>query len=414
MRILFITQLFDPEPSHLKGLRFATELTKLGHSVRVVTCLPNYPGGTIYEAYRGRFWSHEWVDGVEIIRLPLYPSHDRSGLRRALSYGSYAASASVAIPILSKVDVAHVYQGPATLAVPALFNSLLKRTPFVYDIQDLWPDTLEASGMLTNKPALAMVARYCSYVYRRSARIVALSPGMKRLLVERDVPERKVKVVLNWADDALCQLSSHDGTARTELGVDDRFVIMYAGNVGRLQAVGSLVEAAAIMQSSGSRVTFVIVGDGTEVTELRARATALGATNVRFIGRQAPESMGRLYSAADVLFVQLKDNALSAVTIPQKIQAYMAAGKPILAAINGDGARLVDRAGAGILCQPEDPVDIAQKARALEAMHPVELKRLGENGRRFYETHLSMQAGIGSFCDIYREVLDEARGHGIA
>ncbi|MCE5253297.1 MAG: glycosyltransferase family 4 protein [Actinomycetia bacterium] len=409
MRILFLTQLFDPEPTDLKGLLFASELTKMGHQVRVLTCLPNYPDGRIYEAYRGKIWSHERVSGVEIFRLPLYPSHDRSALRRALCYLSYGVSSSAAVVPFGDTDVVHVHQGPATLAAAALVDRLIRRVPFVYDIQDVWPDSVKVSGMLTNRTLLAAAQRWCSFTYRRAAKITTLSPGMKRLLIARGVAESKVDVVYNWADETLHEVGTQNDALREQLGVADRFLIMYAGNMGPLQGLDSLLDAAALLRACDSRVVFLLVGTGTEAARLQSRARALGLSNVLFIDRQPPDAMKSLYSAADALFVQLKNTPLSAVTIPHKIQGYMAAGKPILAAIAGDSARLVKQAQAGVVCEPENAASIAEKARLLEIMSPERLRSIGAQGRAFYTTHLSMAAGLRHFSRIYQEAADQAR-----
>ncbi|MHB8868332.1 MAG: glycosyltransferase family 4 protein [Thermoleophilia bacterium] len=404
-----MTQLFDPEPSHLKGLNFARRLVQLGHSVRVITCFPNYPGGSIYPGYEQKVWSREVVDGVEIIRLPLYPSHDRSGYRRALCYGTFAVSASTAMTLLADADVVHVYQGPASLGLPALVAQAFRKVPFVYDIQDLWPDSLETSGMLTNPAALRAVGHWCSYVYSKAARIVVLCPGMKRELVARGVADAKIDVVYNWADDSLLGSPERDLSLARDLGVEGRFVIMFAGTMGRMQGLGALLDAAAVVEPRDSRICFLLVGGGVEAGALQREAYARGLSNVKFLGRQPPEMMPRLYSVADAAFVQLTRTDLARITIPQKLQAYMAAGKPILAALEGDGARLVEQAGAGIVCSPEDSERIADCAVRLVALEKGELRRLGGSGRRFYEDRLAVERGVASIMDAYAGAVGATR-----
>ncbi|MEI6501208.1 MAG: glycosyltransferase, partial [Armatimonadota bacterium] len=181
MRILFLSQWFDPEPA-FKGLCFARELKRRGHEVQVLTGYPNYPGGRIYDGYRVRLLQREDMDGVPVLRVPLYPSHDRSGLRRFANYASFAASAASLGPLVVKpADVAYVYHPPGTIGWPAMVLKALRQIPFVYDIQDLWPDTVTATGMLHNPLAYRLLDGWLRFVYRQAGHITVLSPGFREV-----------------------------------------------------------------------------------------------------------------------------------------------------------------------------------------------------------------------------------------
>jgi len=233
MRILFITQWFQPEQM-FKGLPFAKELLKLGHEVEVLTGFPNYPEGKIYNGYKIRFLQRETIDGVPVIRVPLYPSHDRSGWRRFVNYVSFALSAAIIGPwVVKKADVAYVYHPPATIGFPAAMIKLLRGIPFVYDIQDLWPDTLTATGMFTNKLGLWLVDRWCRFVYWAANKIIVLSPGFKNALIERGVPGDKIKVIYNWVDDTMVKQVPKNPALAAKLGLDGKFNIAFAGNMGK-------------------------------------------------------------------------------------------------------------------------------------------------------------------------------------
>src|SRR5689334_2905639 len=183
MRILLLSQLFDPEPTS-KGLVFARELAARGHQVEVLTGFPNYPGGKIYPGYRIRPWMREEIEGISILRVALYPSHDKSSFRRVLNYVSFAASAAVlGTAMVRKADVAYVYSPPATIGFAAVILGFLRRVPFVYDIGDLWPDTVAVSGMLSNRVALRLLDGCCKFVYRGARHIVVISPGFKEQLM---------------------------------------------------------------------------------------------------------------------------------------------------------------------------------------------------------------------------------------
>jgi len=176
-RILFLTQWFYPELS-FKGLPFAKELSKLGYEVQVLTGFPNYPGGTVYDGYKIKLFQRETIDGISVFRVPLYPSHDNKLLNRMANYVSFALSASfLGFLGIKRPDVIYVYHPPATIGLPALFLHLLYRVPFIYDIQDLWPDTLSATGMVNNKVIIWFVKKWCQLIYSQATKIVVLSPG---------------------------------------------------------------------------------------------------------------------------------------------------------------------------------------------------------------------------------------------
>ena len=191
MRILIVSQWFTPEPN-LKSLGFARALANRGHDVQVVTGYPNYPGGKVYPGYKVRFLQREIMDGIPVIRVPLYPSHNNSVLQRLWNYASFALSASIlGLLFAKKADVIYAYHPPATIALPALLIGTLRRIPVVYDIQDLWPDTLRATNMIRNSWVLNLVGKWCQMTYRHARKVVVLSPGFKEMLVQRGVPRRK-------------------------------------------------------------------------------------------------------------------------------------------------------------------------------------------------------------------------------
>ncbi|MFA5276610.1 MAG: glycosyltransferase family 4 protein, partial [Candidatus Omnitrophota bacterium] len=201
MRILLLSQWFQPELS-FKGLPFARELSMLGHEVQVLTGFPNYPGGRIYDGYKIKFFQREMLEGIPVFRVPLYPSHDNNPLRRIANYASFAFSAaSLGIFGIKRPDVIHAYHPPATIGLPALFLHMAYHAPFVYDIQDLWPDTLAATGMVNNKLILRLVGKWCNLIYSQAAKIVVLSPGFKEELIKRGVSEHKIEVIYNWCEE---------------------------------------------------------------------------------------------------------------------------------------------------------------------------------------------------------------------
>jgi glycosyltransferase involved in cell wall biosynthesis len=389
----------------LRGLPLAKELVKLGHHVEVLTGFPNYPIGKTYPGYKVKLLQREVIEGIPIIRVPLYPSHDTNGFRRILNYMSYAFSAALIGPwVTRKFDVAYAYQPPATIGLPAMVFRFLRGLPFVYDIQDLWPDTLAATGMFKNKFGLWMVNKWCQIVYTAASRIVVLSPGFKKLLVKRGVPENKIEVVYNWADDTAIKPVTPNPALGNKLGLSNRFNIMFAGNMGKAQALDAVLRAADLVKNDYPNIQFVFVGDGLETDNLKKLSENLKLTNILFLARRPLSEIGEIMALADVLLVHLKDNPLFAITIPSKIQSYLAIGRPILAGIRGDAATLVSNSGAGLVCTPEDSQSIADKIRQFAQMSQEELCKMGENGRKYYQQELSLSIGAKRLEDAFRSI----------
>lgn len=392
-------QWFDPEPT-FKGLVFARELVRQGFDVEVVTGFPNYPGGQLYPGYKVKWIQRECIDGVQITRLPLYPSHNQSAIKRMFNYLSFATSTLVYGVFFAKnAELMYAYHPPLTVGIVASFIRLLRGIPLVYDIQDIWPDTLRVTNMLKNNFALAVVGYMCDWVYRCVDKIVVSSPGFKRLLIERGVPDRKIDVIYNWADESA--LISPRGNLPDVFPSEDSFKIVYAGNMGKGQALYSVLDAAFILQGRNSRATFVMVGGGVDVYLLKARVSDLGLSNVVFLPSVPMSEVGTLLAAADVLLVHLRKDPLFEITIPSKTQAYMAMGKPLLMAVNGDAADLVKRAGCGVVVESENSQALADAVDALAALPTCDLKIMGNNSTRFYHEVLAMHVGVCKFVEVF-------------
>ncbi len=406
MKILLLTQWFEPEPT-FKGLLFAKELASRGHQVEVLTGFPNYPGGKLYPRYKIRPWLREVIDGISVTRVALYPSHDKSGIRRALNYLSFAASAAILGTVLvNKPDVIYVYNPPATVGLAGAVLSFFRRAPFVFDICDLWPDTVAASGMLAHPLAISILDRLCSFIYRRAGHITVVSPGFHKRLLQRGVPASKVDMIYNWCDEAALRQTPKSPQLRQKLGIPAGFLVMFAGNMGTAQGLDAVLDAAAISATASPHIHFAFVGGGVDCGRLEARAADLGLANVTFLPLQPMSAMGGILALADVLLVHLRDHELFTITIPSKAQAYMAVGKPILMAVRGDSTSLINDSGAGRVCEPENPQAIAGAIAQLSTMPPSELAALGTAGRRYYDQKISLSAGVSRFEAIFARLCD--------
>lgn len=379
MQILILTQWYPPEPAVLIQ-ELAQTLQDMGHEIMVLTGLPNYPSGVLYSGYKMRLWQRETVDNVSVTRVPLYPDHSQSGLKRVLNYVSFSLSAIfLGRWKMPKPDVIFVYHPPLIIGIPAIIHAKLWRVPFVYQVQDMWPETLQATRMVNNSFILRLVGKLAKWIYSQATAICVISPGFKQNLIDKGVPAEKIHVISNWVD-----INPFDGVLPDrdflgELGLNGRFNIMFAGNMGKAQGLEAVIQAASLLQHL-SDIQFVFVGDGLALPRIQELANSLDLDNVRFLGRFPPESMPQLYVGAGVLLVHLKDDPLFRITIPHKILDYLGAGKPILAAVYGDAADVVVNVGAGVACKPEDSEALATAVRNLYDLSENERKIMGEKG----------------------------------
>lgn len=405
MRLGVISQWYDPEGgSAAVAGAICRSLAAQGHELHVLTGFPNYPTGRVYPGYRIRPYQYERRAGVHVHRVPLLPSHDRSALRRAATYLSFGGSAAARWRILRSADAWLVYSTPATAALPALVARARYRRPYVLLVQDLWPDTVVDSGFLgpgwLRNVAVRGIHGFCDASYRRAAAVVVTSPGMAELLRGRGVPGDKLSVVPNWVDETVFRPVPRDPELAKRLGLAGflaGFVVMYAGSLGELQGLETAVEAARLLADLPD-LRLVLAGSG--VTEPRLRALARGMSNVVFLGQQPPERMPDLLALGDVQLVSLRDLPLCHVTLPSKLQATLAAGRPVVGAVPGDAARLIERSGAGQAVPPGDPVALADAIRSLHALPPDAREKLGQAGRQYYLDHLSAGVGSAALADV--------------
>lgn len=396
-RIIHLSQLFDPEPT-FKGLDFIKGLEESGFEVEVVTGFPNYPGGTVYDGYRIRPLTRERMEGTAVTRLAVYPSHDRSAIRRIACYASFMVTSFLYLTFRARrSELIYVYYPALTAGLAAVAVKFFRRTPVLLDVQDMWPDSLGSSGMMRNRVLLGIANAACNFLYRRCDHILVLSPGFKALLVERGVPADKITVVYNWADEP-------ERTAQTGLpegfDPDDDFRVLFAGNMGAAQQLDTALDAAQMLKVEHPGCVFYFMGGGIDKDKLRARAEALGLTNVRFLPRVPLAQVQHFLQAADALLVHLTDDPLFRITVPSKTQAYLYAGRPILMGVAGDAADLVREAEAGNAFAPGDAAGLAYAVRRLIADGPAHRAQIGRNAHEFYQTRLRRSKGIGATVDL--------------
>lgn len=407
MRILFVSQLFDPENA-IKGLSFVKKLVELGHEVEVVTTFPSYPGGRVYAGYKQSLYKVEDLDGVRVVRLPTYISHGSSAIKRLVSYFSFAFVSTVySLFFARKADVIYAYYPPVMVGVMARVVRFFRRTPYVYDVQDLWPEALVATGNLSPESrVIKAIEKVCGWIYRGAARVVVLSEGYRQKLKDKGVSEDKLVKIYNWCDES--RISSVGCRQVEKIFDKNKFNILYAGNLGAAQALEYVIDAAKTIQDRGDeRVHFIFLGAGIARSSLENRSTRLDLKNVTFIDPVPVDEVGSYLEFSDALLVHLADAPVFSITIPQKTQAYMMAGKPIIMAVNGEAGNIVNDARAGFVVPPCDHMKIADAAIQLSQLSAYDLSCMAENGKNFYSSNMSMQLGVGRVENMLIKVVND-------
>lgn len=416
MRFGLLTQWFDPEPgpAALPGV-LARGLAARGHEVRVLTGFPNYPTGRIAPGYHQSRRRFEHVDGLDVTRVALYPSHDDSFGRRLANYASFGASATLSgAPALRGLDALWVNYSPVTVAPAMWLGRFAFGVPSVVHVADLWPDTLTAGGFALSLRAQGRAGRaagataeaalhlWCRAMYASSDYVTYISPGVRPLLLERGVPDRKLRYAPMWADERVFgpadDATDDAGRAwRHDLGIGtDDIVLLYAGALGQAQGLQTLLEACA--EVDDPRLRCVIAGSGVAEGELRRLADDLahrtGRAPAHFIGRVPQEQMPVLMAGADACYVGLRVDRLSAATMPSKTQATLAAGKALVVAADGDIRDVVRDSGAGLSVGSGDVAGLAEILRGICHGGRGELRAMGGRGRRYYDTTFSVAAAL--------------------
>lgn len=391
-RVLYLSQWFPPENGAV-GLQVAKALRERGYEVEALTGFPNYPTGHLASGYKLAPYRRELMDDVVVHRVFLYPSHDRSSLGRALNYVSFFLSALIYCLFNGRrYDLIYVYHPPILPALAAALSGFVTRRPFIVEVQDLWPDSVATAGMAGSSAIARVLGPLCRFVYRRAAAALGQSEGMARRLIERGADPDRTGVVFNWADEDAARAAGRRRAG--DLGFEGRFNFVYAGNLGAVQALEVLVEAARIAARTEPRIRLTLIGNGTERSRLESLIRDGGDDAVQLLDALPMSDIGDVLAAAEVLVVHLKDDPLFEITIPSKVQFYLAMGRPVLIAVAGEAARVVRDAGAGIAVAPGDAGNIADAMVRMTRTPQADLVAMGTAGRQAYEDRFSFAAAL--------------------
>jgi len=387
LRILIISQYFWPENFRINDL--ASAFRDRGHEVVVLTGIPNYPDGSFFDGYGIFSRQREVWNGIEIIRVPLIPRGSGGGLRLGLNYISFAFFASLLAPLRCRgsFDAIFVHEpSPITVGLPAVVMRWLKKAPIFFWVLDLWPETLEAAGGVKSSKVLGLVGRLVRYIYSRCDKVLVQSRRFVEPIRAHGVGAEDILYFPSWAEAVYRPVPKPKGF-NDEFGLSQGFSIMFAGNIGAAQDFESILSAAEQLKSSKD-IHWLIVGDGRKADWVR-KEIELRELNetVHMLGRHPVERMPEFFAAAAAMLVSLKAEPIFAMTIPGKVQSYLACGRPVIAMLDGEGSAVVEESGAGFTCAAGDAEALAAAARKMAALSEEERIRMGVEGRRYYEKH---------------------------
>lgn len=395
MRVLYLSQYFPPEvgATQTRAYEMASGLVTAGHQVTMIAEVPNHPSGIIPPEYKGKLYERAGLDGIEVIRVWVTTAAVKTFRTRLAFYLSYMFSATLAGLLLARkhYDIIYATSPPLFVGAAGLVLSYLRRTPMVFEVRDLWPESAVVLGELKNPRFIALAKRLERACYTRARLVILTTQEMKDHLVERGIPSEKMEVVRNGANPDLFRF---DPQARQEIrqdmGLEGRFVVIYAGILGLAQGLSSVLQAAERLHPRDSNVHFVFVGEGPEKADLVADAGQRQLANVTFLPAQPRERVPTYLSAADAALIPLIRTRLVGA-LPSKMFDAMACERPILLSAEGEALRVLNREKVGLSVRPEDPESLCQAILTLK-QDPALAHRFGQRGRRAVIERYSRQA----------------------
>ncbi len=391
VQVLIVTQYFWPENFRINDLVLG--LKERGHEVKVLTGIPNYPGGNIFDGYSLIKPFREIYEGAPVFRVPLIPRGNGSRIRLVVNYFSFVLFTCILGPLrrLGPIDLIFIYEpSPITVCLPALLLKKLKSAPVMFWMQDLWPESLSATSAIRSKKILKMVDILVRFIYRGCDRILIQSRAFFEPVKHQGGEPNRILYFPNSAEE-LYQPVILEKDAHERAVMPEGFCVTFAGNIGAAQDFGTILNAAERLKDH-REINWVIIGDGRMFPWVKRQVIERDLSKtVHLLGRYPAEAMPNFFALSDVLLVTLKKEPIFALTIPSKVQSYLACAKPIIAALDGEGASVVKEAGAGVNCPAENPEALADAVLKLYNMSGRERENMGQKGRSYFEKHFERE-----------------------
>lgn len=404
MKILVVSLYYEPDRCQSNGpiiRAMCEDWAEAGHEVTVLTSFPHYNCDEVWPEYRGRLFQRDRVGGVNVIRSYIFVPYKRSGWQRILNYLSFNISSTLAGLFAGKQDVVFAMSPPLTIGLTAYVLGLLKRVPYCYNLQDIWPEVAVKLGMLRGRKLIAFFEAMEKFIYRHSRRIFAISDEFKANLIAKGVAADKIEVIPNFTDTNFIKPMEKVNAFSLANGLADKFNVLYAGNVGLSQGLEVILDAAERLKDH-SEIVFTIVGEGSSRDELIAEASRRGLQNVKLLPFQPESDVPMIYATADVALIPLR-HGITENSVPCKTYSIMAAAKPYIAGVDAGSTvwKLTDQVGCGVCVEPENGRALAEAVLKLQADADAR-NRMGVKGRQFVERNFAREA----ITDRYRVALE--------
>lgn len=402
MKILVVSQYFYPEEFKINDL--VETLVKKGHEVTVLTGKPNYPKGEYFDGYEFKGVMHEEYKGARVVRVPLIKRGRGGAKNLVLNYFSFVYYANKYLKKNEiKADAIICFEiSPITQAFPCITCKKRYGGKLLLWVQDLWPESVTAAGGVTNKFALGLLDKMVKHIYNKSDKLMIQSESFAESILSKGDYKNKIVYVPNWAEDLFIDRERID--KERYLGMmPEGFKVMFAGNIGAAQDFGSIIEAANLTKDV-PEIKWVIVGDGRAKATAEERVKELGLQEtVKFLGRHPMQEMPNFFTHADAMLVTLKDEYIFSLTIPSKVQCYMAAAKPLLTMLNGIGNKIVEESGCGLTAKAGDAQQLAVNVKKMYAMDKTDVENMGAAALNYYNDHFSKETIIENILNLINE-----------
>ena len=415
MKILYVSQYFPPEMGApaARAAELSRHWAAAGHEVTVLTGFPNHPTGVVPPEYRDKFRRmvfREKTVGINVVRTWLLPFPNRKAYERMLNYTSFFASAASTGLFLSRPQVVIATSPQLLVGLSGWWLARTKRVPFVFEVRDLWPESLAAVGMGSGNSLLhRALAKIAGFLYRHSNRVVVVTPAFQDYLVERwRVPREKISVIENGVETKLFAPETFTGEAATglrrELRAEGKFVVSYIGTMGMAHGLETIIAAAAQLRDENPEIVFLMVGEGAEKQRIAALARERGLTNLRFVDQQPREKIPAYICASDVCLVLLKKTDLFKTVIPTKMLEFMSCARPVILGVDGQARAILEEARAGLAIEPENSSALVNAIRYLAANRDM-ARQQGLNGREHVVRKFSRRQTAEEYIHVLRHVL---------
>lgn len=399
MKILLVTQYFYPE--NFKSNDLAFELVKRGHEVDVLTGLPNYPSGKITQGYGIFHNRHQIINGVQIFRALLIPRGKGGSIRLIINYLSWAFFASVKALFMARnhYDCIIVHEpSPITQGIPAIIVKKIAQIPLYFWVMDLWPESLSSAGGITNRTILNIVNKLVKWIYKNSNKILVTSMGFKQSILDKGNFQEKIIYMPNWGDAIFEQQLTYNIPI-----LPKGFKVMFAGNIGEAQDMEAIMRTALLLKSH-KNIKWILIGDGRKRSWVEQFIIKHELSNTVYLMGQYPiEAMPSFFKQADLMLVSLKNELIFNLTVPAKLQAYMAAGRPIVAMLNGEGQQIVHAAKCGYIVNAGNSKGLAECIVQASNSDKNSLEAMGTSGFKYYQNNFTLRHCIDRFCQIINE-----------